>query len=284
MPRRFEHIIIFLVLPNIKLNLLILNLSIVTISYNQADFLRQTIESVLSQDYKSIEYIIIDGGSTDSSLEIIKEYSDSLAYYVSEPDDGPAAALNKGFNKATGDFIYYINSDDVLIQGAISKVVKFIERQPNYDIYYGHGYITNSKLDNIRPIYSDRWNTVLYKLGLCTIIQQSTFIRKSAFLNSGGFNNSNKSQWDGELIVDLALSGSKFKRHNFHTAYFRVHPASTSGGAGDHEAYLQTKIRLNKKIESNSKSTSIPIIFYKFWRVLRDPIIIFRRLYVGKIW
>ena len=97
--------------------------SIVTPSFNQARFLEQTIESVLDQDYPHIEYLVVDGGSTDGSVEIIERYAKHLAWWVSEPDHGQADAIVKGFRRTTGDILAYLNSDDRYLPGAVSKAV-----------------------------------------------------------------------------------------------------------------------------------------------------------------
>jgi len=111
--------------------------SIVTPSYNQAQFIEQTILSVLKQDYPHIEYIVIDGGSTDGSVDIIRRYEDRLAYWVSEPDRGQSHAINKGFAKASGQIFAWLNSDDFLLPGAIRHVVSLYQRHPSAVAWVG---------------------------------------------------------------------------------------------------------------------------------------------------
>ena len=112
-------------------------ISIITPSYNQGYYLEQCIQSVLEQDYPNIEYIIIDGGSTDNSVEILQKYSDRLAYWVSESDDGQSAAINKGLRRASGDIWAWLNSDDYYTPGAISKAAAFLGSYPDLGIVFG---------------------------------------------------------------------------------------------------------------------------------------------------
>lgn len=117
--------------------------SIVTPSYNQAHFLEETIQSILSQDYPDIEYIIVDGNSSDGSQEIIRKYASRLAWWVSEPDSGQSEAINKGFSRATGDILTWICSDDTLLPGAVSMIVDLFRKHPGAGLIYGDAWLTN---------------------------------------------------------------------------------------------------------------------------------------------
>src|SRR5262249_10367158 len=112
--------------------------SIITPSFNQSKYLEQTIRSVLDQNYPALEYIIIDGASRDGSLEITRKYSDKLAYWTSEKDSGQAEAINKGFARATGDIVAWLNSDDCYLPGTISAAVKVFEENPDVVLVYAN--------------------------------------------------------------------------------------------------------------------------------------------------
>ncbi len=158
--------------------------SIITPSYNQAAYLEQTMRSVLTQDHPRIEYIVIDGASTDGSVEIIKRYSDQLAYWASEKDRGQADAINKGFARASGDIVAWLNSDDYYLPGAVAAAVKAFDENPDAVLVYGDMLAVD---ENGRT-----FNTLTYKqltledlLCFQIIGQPAVFMRRSVLQGLG---------------------------------------------------------------------------------------------------
>lgn len=159
--------------------------SIITPSFNQAGFLEETILSVLTQDYPRIEYLVIDGGSTDGSLDILKRYSDRLTY-VSEPDRGQSHAINKGFRVARGEILAWLNSDDTYLPGAVSAAVAFMRVHPEVMMVYGEGYCITSEGNTIgRFPWTEPFD--LWRLMYVSdyILQQTTFFRRSVLERVG---------------------------------------------------------------------------------------------------
>jgi len=157
-------------------------ISVVTPSLNQGRFLEECITSVIKQDYPDFEYIIIDGGSTDNSLDIIAEYKHCLAYSVSEPDNGQSSAINKGFKEAKGEVVAWLNSDDYYLPGAFRKVAEAYGRNPEASFYFGNGLRVDSKgMKKSRFFESETVNlnrdALLYCLNY--ILQPATFINAS---------------------------------------------------------------------------------------------------------
>ena len=112
--------------------------SIVTPSFNQAKYLEHTIQSVLGQSYKNIEYIVIDGASSDGSVDCIKKYENKISHWESAPDNGQADAIRKGFDRCSGDILAWLNSDDVLSYDAVELAVSFLDKHPDVDMVYGN--------------------------------------------------------------------------------------------------------------------------------------------------
>tara|TARA_R110000868_G_scaffold128417_2_gene336489 strand:- start:9490 stop:10293 length:804 start_codon:yes stop_codon:yes gene_type:complete len=200
--------------------------SIVTISFNQAGFLERTIQSVLLQKGVEVEYIVVDPGSTDGSRDIIEQYRDRIAHVVYERDKGPADGLNNGFSHATGDVFCYLNSDDTLEPDALARAARYIEANPQYDVVCGHAWVTDQDDRRLRRVWSETFRPTFVAYGAAIQIQPSTFIRREAFLKSGGFNIENRSNWDGELLVDLYRTGARIGILNEFLSCYRLHETS----------------------------------------------------------
>jgi glycosyltransferase involved in cell wall biosynthesis len=180
--------------------------SIVTPSYNQGPYLEQTIRSVLGQDYPQIEYIVVDGGSTDSSVDVIEKYADRLAYWISEKDSGQAEAINKGLTRANGEILAWLNSDDYYMLNTISVVVRCFEQNQDVVMVYGDMLAVDGDGQTI--------NVLKYKqlsledlLSFQIIGQPSVFFRRSALKKAGLLDTSFHFMLDHHLWIRLAQQG-----------------------------------------------------------------------------
>lgn len=205
--------------------------TVVTPSFNQGQFLEETIKSVLNQDYPNIEYIIIDGGSTDDSLEIIKKYSNKLAYWVSEKDSGQSDAINKGWNLAHGKYITWINSDDVLAFGVIQNFVNYLETYSSVQVVFGDLEIidSNSKCILYKKAKKPDWKRDLPRLK--DPVNQPGFLMRQNLLNIVGWLNPDLYFcMDFEYFIRVAISfnSNVIIYIPLLAAYFRRHEGSKS--------------------------------------------------------
>ncbi|GAB4502530.1 MAG: glycosyltransferase family 2 protein [Anaerolineales bacterium] len=177
--------------------------SVITPSYNQARYLEQTIRSVLAQDYPRLEYFIMDGGSTDSSVEIIRRYEQRLAGWVSEKDEGQADAINKGFRRATGEIIAWLNSDDIYQPGAIQKAVETFQKHPETGLIYGDVLSID---ENSRPFNLQTFQPYALKdlMSFRIISQPAVFMRRAALQRAGFLDASYQLLLDHHLWLRMA--------------------------------------------------------------------------------
>jgi glycosyltransferase involved in cell wall biosynthesis len=200
-------------------------ISIVTPSYNQAPYIEETIRSVLSQDYPEIEYMIVDGGSTDGTLDIIKRYDDKLGCWVSEKDKGQTDALNKGFARAKGDILAWINSDDTYEPGAVSAAVKYLQSHPEVGMVYGNCNFINKSGEVIGKFDAAQTNYHRLRRGYVHIPQQTMFFRADLWKQVGPLDPSFYFAMDYDLWTRIS-SRTEIRYVPQTWANFRLH---TSG-------------------------------------------------------
>lgn len=200
--------------------------SIITISFNQDQFINQTIESVLNQSYGDLQYIIVDGGSTDKSRNIINsyKYDPRVEIIFQEKDKGPVNSLNEGFKKANGEILGYINSDDFFLKDTLLNVNNIFDDK--LDLIFGNVYEVDQYNLLTRKLYSKEFSLLRLRLGQCFICQQATFFRKKAYEKIKEFNSNNKLNWDLELVADLVNSGAEYKKINKYLGGFRIYPGT----------------------------------------------------------
>jgi glycosyltransferase involved in cell wall biosynthesis len=182
--------------------------TIITPSYNQAHYLEATIHSVLNQDYPNIEYIIVDGGSKDESVDIIQKYQDRLAWWVSEKDKGHADALNKGFSHASGEILAWLNSDDTYLPGAVSEAVVCLKEHPQVGMVYGDAVLIDDAGEVLGRFASKQTDYRRLLRGSVHIPQATTFFRADLWRKVGPLDLSLFFSFDYDLWVRLAKVSS----------------------------------------------------------------------------
>lgn len=246
--------------------------SIVTISFNQAEYLERALRSVLDQNYPNLEYIVVDPGSTDGSRDIIDRYRERIDHVILETDEGPADALNKGFARATGDILGYINSDDAFLPGIFADVAEAFRANGDADVLIGNGYIVDGEGQTIRRFYSAPfipWR-VAYRVG--QVCQQATFFRAEAFRRTSGFNRENKTTWDAEILIDLWQAGAKFRQVPRFWGILTIHEGTiTSLGVSDR--MRSDHRRLFERLMGRPQTNLDDLLFQpaRLWRWLTDP-------------
>jgi glycosyltransferase involved in cell wall biosynthesis len=259
--------------------------SVVTISFNQAQFLERAILSVLAQKGVELEYIIVDPGSTDGSREIIERYRASFSHVIYEKDEGPADGLNKGFARATGEIFCYLNSDDEFEPGAFQRITSFFAAHPDTDIVCGHSWIVDQNGKRLRRVWSDPYDRIAVAYGMAIQMQASTFFRSHAFRRIKGFNLRNRISWDSELLIDLALSGARIDIIDEFLSLYRVHAASITGAALHRDRAIEWDRRRFERLIGRpwapGDDYNAKLMF--LYRQLRNPQAFFERLFRGKV-
>ncbi|HZY83001.1 MAG TPA: glycosyltransferase family 2 protein [Cyclobacteriaceae bacterium] len=238
--------------------------TIVTPSYNQGQFLERTILSVLQQDYPNIEYIVMDGGSKDNSAEIIKKYANKLAHWTSEKDKGQSDAINKGWKMGTGVYCCYLNSDDELVPGAVSAIVKVFEENPDVGVVYGDYTFVD---ENNKVIEEGKGNQTSFKNLLVhgqmpSIAQPSSFYRMDLVRKVNYIDESLHLSMDYDLLLKLSKA-SKIVYIPRVISLFRLHGNAKSTTLAKRHWHESLRVRRKYNILYSWKA----ILMYVRFRV-----------------
>ncbi|MDB5321972.1 MAG: glycosyltransferase involved in cell wall bioproteinis [Phycisphaerales bacterium] len=208
-------------------------LSIVTPSFNQAPYLEQTLRSVLSQRDQIHEYFVYDGGSTDGSTDIIKKYASQIDYWISEKDKGQSDAIARGFARATGDYLAWINSDDVYLPAALARIRAALDAHPDWDaVSANHARIdAQSRLCSLHRVTAESRAAALR--GVFHPHQPTVFFRRTLYEKVGGLNSDLHLVFDTELFYRILDAGAHWGHLPQYLAAFRQHPQSKGIGTPD---------------------------------------------------
>jgi glycosyltransferase involved in cell wall biosynthesis len=241
-----------------------MKISIVTLSFNQLAYLQEAMDSVLSQGYDDLEYIVVDPGSTDGSRELIKGYGERIAHTIFEPDQGAADGLNKGFMRASGEVFGFLNADDLLLPDSLDHVAEFFKTHPDCDIAMGNGYTVDGTGQKICHYSARDFTTRRFFYGGTRWLQQSTFFRANAYRLSPKFNVENRTCWDGELFVNMAARGVKIGYIHADLGAFRIHAASISGSGRLNDQYQQDSRRMFRQLLGHEWSVKDELLSYVY--------------------
>lgn len=227
--------------------------SVVTPSYNQGQFIKATLDSVLKQDYPHIEHIVMDGGSTDETVSILENYDDPRLTWTSEKDNGQSDAINKGMQQVSGDILAYLNSDDLYLPGTLARVAAYFAANPDVDLVYGSCYTVDAQGQRIESDPRIKVNYIVSPITLADALtmrivlpQQGIFWRRQVTDTIGLFDESLHYRMDFDYWLRAMMAGFKFAPITDYIAAFRVH--------------------------NTSKSTSQETEFWKDWYTILDKI------------
>lgn len=240
-------------------------ISIVTPSFNQGEYLEETIRSVLTQNYPNLQYVIMDGGSTDQSVSIIERYADRLDAWVSEPDQGQADAINKGFARCDGEIMGWLNSDDLLLPNALHHIGRHFAENPQTNIVCGFRRFaighqrTRGRWVHLEP---DRFSLQRH----CYIAQETTYWRRSVWEAVGELDPTFQFTLDYDLWQRMLVAGYAFELIPYYLGLFRLHEASKTVSQNcirivEHRRIYQRYLQSAKGIEDHYRE------IHRQWRV-----------------
>jgi glycosyltransferase involved in cell wall biosynthesis len=201
-------------------------ITLVTPSFNQAKYFEETLQSIAAQRDQLHEWFVIDGGSTDGSVDLIKKYADKIDYWVSEKDSGQSDAIQKGFSRATGDVLAWLNSDDVYLPGALATVRQAFDQHPNWDVLTGYHVQIDADSRVLSMHRIPRESPRAARWGIFHVAQQTCFFRRALFEKVGGLDLKLHCVMDGDLWCRMLGSNAVWGHVPRYLAAFRKHPTA----------------------------------------------------------
>lgn len=252
-------------------------ITVVTPSFNQCIYLEECVKSVINQNYPNLEYIIMDGGSNDGSISVIKKYSNHLYYWQSKSDKGQADAIKQGFDRATGEIFAWLNSDDLMCKDALFEVAKVFSKDKSIGLLYGDAFLINQKTELKRALISCQIDYKRFIHGASNVFQGSVFFSKSAYNKVGGINTRHAYAMEYELFFQILklFNGSYLPKF---LACFRSQPLSK--GSTIPEIGRSEKKEILKQLEQINLDSSM----YKLKRFYFMNERRIKNVLLGKTW
>ena len=243
--------------------------SIVIANYNHGAFLENAIKSVLSQNCDDYELIVVDGGSTDNSVEIISKYKTELAWWVSENDNGQSDAFNKGFHKAKGKYLFWINADDFLLQGSIKIAKEYVMRYPKSKWFAANTIYIDNHGNTVKCVRGLKWSDMLVKNAPIYVYGPTSIFSRELFQSVGGFDESLHYTMDTDLWMRFHQLGVKFIRIPKYFWAFRIHDDSkTSASLVGKPSENHLNERQAISIKNNHIYNSLGILRQRFFKTI----------------
>jgi glycosyltransferase involved in cell wall biosynthesis len=237
-------------------------------SYNQSQFIEESIQSILDQDYPSLEFMILDGGSSDGSQEIIQRYGRHLAFWQSQPDKGQTDALIQGFERATGDLLGWVNSDDVLLPGALQSIADAYVLYSKSGLFGGNFFLIDRDSRISRCIRLPAQAALFARHSLFAFCQPGSFFKRQDYQAVGGLHAEFYSVMDADLYFRMTLNGTRYVHTHKYVAGFRVHGMSKTMAESD--KYAQESKLLQHRFWPKMKSNLAWLFFYRAWQVINQ--------------
>jgi len=247
---------------------------VITPSYNQAQYLERTIISIHNQGYPNLEHIVIDGGSTDGSVDILKKYEKRFSYWQSKPDEGQSDAINTGASKATGQYMMWINSDDLLMPGALHRLVDAFRSNPGADLVYGDQVEVDNNDRVIKRLYSSTFDIQDFIFEINIIIHQQSALWTTEMFHRVSGLKLFRYAMDYDLMYRMHEAGATFAHFPAFLSAFRVHDEGLTG-SGEVARRRGSEIDVSFKAftgrDRNRWDVTVRRPTYKIVRLLKNP-------------